>query len=422
MSKRMLAVTWMMPPLVFPRSLQISRIFRALHAQGWSIRALAVPIDLEKNALIDLDLADIYADSYQLDFVEPREEVQPSPPGIKIHRNRNVAQETTLLSKNWVGRATARAGWWIRQEFPKALVTFGQPWVNHQVGLQIKKQFPHVPWIAHFSDPWVDSPYYHGSSQEMEIAKQTEQKVIREADRILFTNEDCADLVMARFPESWRTKVSVIGHSTDETLVSSLEPAAREETRRILHAGNLYEGREPFALLEALAKLAVSGRGVRFTLDLVGSSTAGLVQRVRDLDLSEKVRFSPPEAFMKNLARCKSADLLLVIDAPAARNMFLPSKIFDYLPLGRPMLALTPPIGATAEIFKKLQLPQVSCSDPKEILRFLMMALDSWEQGREAFSVPAPESIVAFRAANRALSWEQEIEKAADRIPRPLFA
>ena len=412
----MLAVTWMMPPLVFPRSLQISRIFRALHAQGWSIRALAVPIDLEKNALIDLDLADIYADSYQLDFVEPREEVQPSPPGIKIHRKRNIAQETTLLSRNWVGRAAARAGWWIRQEFPQALVTFGQPWVNHQVGLQIKKQFPHIPWIAHFSDPWVDSPYYHGSSQEMEIAKQTEQEVIREADRILFTNEDCADLVMAKFPESWRTKVSVIGHCTDETLVSSQEPAAREETRRIVHAGNLYAGREPFALLEALVKLAVCERKVCFTLDLVGVSTPALIQRVHDLGLSEKVRFFPAEPFIKSLTICKRADLLLVIDAPAAQSVFLPSKIFDYLPLGRPLLALTPPLGATAKIFKKLQLPQVNCSDPKEILQILLAVLDSWEQGREAFPVPAPQSMAAFRAANRALSWEREIEKAADRI------
>ena len=46
--------------------------------------------------------------------------------------------------------------------------------------------------------------------------------------------------------------------------------------------------------------------------------------------------------FLESARIAASADVLLVIDAAAEDNLFLPSKLIDYLPLAKPILGLTP--------------------------------------------------------------------------------
>ncbi|HET6866630.1 MAG TPA: hypothetical protein VFH80_12005, partial [Solirubrobacteraceae bacterium] len=50
----------------------------------------------------------------------------------------------------------------------------------------------------------------------------------------------------------------------------------------------------------------------------------------------------------RSLELMRSADLLVVVDAPAELSVFLPSKLIDYLGARRPLLALTPPGAASS--------------------------------------------------------------------------
>src|SRR4029079_14305822 len=38
------------------------------------------------------------------------------------------------------------------------LVTFSHPLVDHVIGVELKRRL-RMPWVAHFSDPWTDSPF-----------------------------------------------------------------------------------------------------------------------------------------------------------------------------------------------------------------------------------------------------------------------
>ena len=59
--------------------------------------------------------------------------------------------------------------------------------------------------------------------------------------------------------------------------------------------------------------------------------------------------------------------MLLVIDAPADDSLFLPSKLIDYLPLGKPILGLTPLRGASADLIRRLGYPVVAPDDEAAI-------------------------------------------------------
>ena len=71
--------------------------------------------------------------------------------------------------------------------------------------LGIKRANPKLPWIAHFSDPWVDGPYaaeLHPVTRRK--WRDNERRVMETADALIFVNEPTASLVMQKYPPSLR--------------------------------------------------------------------------------------------------------------------------------------------------------------------------------------------------------------------------
>jgi hypothetical protein len=104
----------------------------------------------------------------------------------------------------------------------------------------------------------------------------------------------------------------------------------------------------------------------------------GLDGIVRFLD-----RVSPADA----AAIAADADVLLVIDAPSdGPSVFLPSKLIDYLPFRKPILGVTPPIGASASLLRRLGCCVASPADAGEIADALATLIGDWRDGRLAVS------------------------------------
>ena len=43
-----------------------------------------------------------------------------------------------------------------------------------------------LPWVAHFSDPWTDSPYLRGRAAAAAAGGRMEDDVVRERDALVF--------------------------------------------------------------------------------------------------------------------------------------------------------------------------------------------------------------------------------------------
>ena len=61
----------------------------------------------------------------------------------------------------WIGAAARAARRLAAERRFDVLVSFAQPWSDHLVGLRVHRATG-LPWVAHFSDPWTDSPYLDG--------------------------------------------------------------------------------------------------------------------------------------------------------------------------------------------------------------------------------------------------------------------
>ena len=403
--KQLLAISWEMPPLSGPRAVQVTRSLCRLASLGWHSRVVCFGPR---------------SDRYQQDYhVSPEAESGgavrlirvPSPEEWFLVRALwRVCPPLKRLpdeKRVWIGRAVAASRRALAQQPADLLVSFGQPWSDHLIGLRLQRETK-LPWVAHFSDPWVDSPYVRGAAWQRRIWSRMEHDVVAHATRIVFVNDRTAERVMAKYPAAWRNRARVVPQGFDARLTPQAVRLPGTGPLRVVYTGRFYEGvRTPDTLLDALVlmqqKAPLAGR---IAVEFVGGSMERYERRAAQLGLAGVVSFSgrrPPDAAQ---SAASSADLLLVIDAPSdGPNLFLPSKLIDYLPLGIPILGLTPAKGATADLLQRLGYQTVNPSDPGAIAAALTRLLGEHEAGTLAPSldhaaVSAPYDI---RETTRAL-------------------
>jgi glycosyltransferase involved in cell wall biosynthesis len=368
---RLLAASYAYPPLRYPRAIQVARLIAHL---GDDVTVVCA----EEPGEGDRTLLAAYPDHGRRVIRVPW-----SPWSRASAAARNLTLEDRLLipdrHRPWqrdAARAIRRHGLLDRAD---VLVTFGQPMSDHLLGLRlVSRKGPR--WVAHFSDPWVDSAFRSGGRVTRSLNVRLEGKVMARADAVVFTSEETAELVTANYPRAVTAKSHVLPHAHDPTL----QPPARQRPAGLLvrYIGNFYGHRGPEPLFRALRALADAEphalADVRVELvgnrdePLADDALAGLPPRL--------VELRDPVDYVDSLALMRDSDLLLVLDAPGDRSPFLPSKLVDYLGAGRPIVALTPE-GPAAALVRRAGGWHADPSDTQAVAHALGAALTSVRRG-----------------------------------------
>jgi hypothetical protein len=260
------------------------------------------------------------------------------------------------------------------------LITFAQPWADHLIGLSLKKRYPALPWIAHFSDPWVDSPYIAKIKPGVrQMWQEQERAVIAHADAVIFVNTPTADLVMKKYPAEWRSKAHVVPHGYDPDLRDAVAEPSRDTGRmRLVYTGTMFPGmRDPLKILEAIVCLKkILPPECMPVTEFVGMGVTPYRKQAQELGISDLTRFDERVGYLEALRIASRADILLMIDTNMENSVFLPSKIVDYLMLGKPIFALTPRNSASVDALRPLGHVCVDSDEPETIARNLAEVLN----------------------------------------------
>jgi glycosyltransferase involved in cell wall biosynthesis len=378
---KLLAVSFAFPPLAYPRSIQVARLLKYV-----SLRTVLVCADeraARKDPTLEPDAASQLEALLRVPFSVSRALAYANAaahrfrPALWNHWNRRPDNYAT-----WKSAALRAVETYARANLyaPDAIVTFSQPTTDHLIGLELKKRF-RVPWIAHFSDPWVENPFYSTDAPTRDFNLAAERAVCESAERLVFTSAETVELVMSKHPAAWREKARVLPQCFDPRLYPSHASQDAERTRSdddarisddgarivVRHVGNFYGARTPAPLLRALAALAETDesllRGVAF--ELIGVSDPSLVVgEVAESLPAGLVKTTPPVGYRESLRLMSEADGLLIVDAPADISVFLPSKLIDYLGAARPVFGFTPR-GAARTLIERLGGWTVDPSDTR---------------------------------------------------------
>lgn len=381
--KSLLAISWCMPPFLSPRSIQVSRLLTAIAAKGWQIAVLTQFHNNGSGKTLSQQVTAGNSEAYRTIRI-------PGPERHVIYRLWQQLLPSAFhipdRHKGWILPAVQAGLEYIRHHPVRCLVSFAQPVSSHIVGLHLHRETG-IPWIAHFSDPWVDSPYYKPANRRHDRAmRRMEQMIITEANGIIFSTQKTQQLVMRKYSPIYKIWSYVLPHGYDpEAFNIDPAPIKRPEQFDIVHTGRFYKTlRTPEKLLAALHFLKQSGHLPNdLHIHLAGEMPLRYKKMIRHYHLQDTVIYYGELEYHFSQQLAAMADLLLLVDTtgPAGR-VFLPSKLIDYLPHQKPILGLTHPDSPGAELLYKLKCPVVPADDQFAIAAKLIKLREEWKQGK----------------------------------------
>lgn len=244
--------------------------------------------------------------------------------------------------KFWIKPSVKFLTSYLKENPVDLIISTGPPHSMHLIALGLKKKFD-IPWIAEFRDPWTDIDFYHKLRLTRWADKKhrkLELKVLEKADQVVTVSPNCAK-DLSKVPGK---KVEVIHNGFDPEDFEGISHSP-ENFFSIAHFGAFNRDRNPAVLWKVLGKLAEENKTFKekLRIQLIGQTDDSVVQDIQKNGLKKNLvqtEHLPHKKGLEELA--KSQILLLPInDAPNARGI-LPGKMYEYMALKRPILAIGP--------------------------------------------------------------------------------
>jgi glycosyltransferase involved in cell wall biosynthesis len=216
-----------------------------------------------------------------------------------------------------------------------------------------------VPWIADFRDPLAALVFGDRRSYVLAANRKLERQVFKRAAAVVANTEAAAAEWRRRYSHA---KVHAIYNGYDPEHAPSARPVPVRDHKLIVHAGTIYHLRNPNLIVEAMARLRKRGEPEALSAKLLFLGTA---TRSDDINwaLFEQAQQEGWLVLQPAVERAEAqriveeADGLLIVQPHTAVQV--PGKLFEYICVGRPVLAITPRNSAIEDVLTKAVVPHV---------------------------------------------------------------
>jgi len=291
---------------------------------------------------------------------------------------------------SWIPFAIAE----VRRAVGRDTVVFSTaPVSGHVVAAAARKG---QPWIADLNDLWWGNPHRPAGAIRRAVDRVLERRTLTRARALTTVNEVLAQELRRRY----QLPVHALLNGFDPAEFTEASAPLIAGPVELLYAGTVYPGFDLGPLFGALRRgldegsLTPSTLRVRFVGG--GSHRAALEATERGVagfvDATEAI---PRRDLLPQLGRAHALLLPLYENDPYS----LPSRFFEYVGAGRPIIALGPSARLTARIVVEQGLGVVASTEESVYALLLRMIVDS-------DSLPAPALVV-----RRGFTWEHSVDE-----------
>ena len=228
--------------------------------------------------------------------------------------------------------------------------------------------------MADFRDPMVQ-PDYPPNPLTYRAYERVENKTIEHCSGAVFTTPGTLRDYQTRFPHVPASRFHLIENGYDEfsftSMTRSVEQTVKAGRITLLHSGIIYPSeRDPTFLFDALSTLLKQNVISASSLHVIlrASHHEEYLQSLIDrFGIGAIVSLAPPVSYNEALAEMLTVDGLLILQAANCNNQ-IPAKLYEYLRAQRPILALTDPIGDTAQKLRDMGIDTIVPLDSKEAI------------------------------------------------------
>ena len=282
--------------------------------------------------------------------------------------------------KFWIKPSVKFLKKYISKNKVDAIITTGPPHSMHLIGLKLKQQLD-VKWIADFRDPWTEIDYFH----QLPLSKKAinkhhflEQEVLLNADKVLVVGN-----TMNKNYAKFSNNVVTITNGFDGEILADKTKLDTKFT--ITHIGLMNADRNPKMLWEVVTEIISENEDFAkdFKLKLIGKVDASVLEEISTNKLEDNVELVAYVSHNKVIEYQKKSQVLLLLlnNVPSAKGI-ITGKIFEYLMVNRPILAIAPKDGDLAEILNTTNAGNVVDFEDRVTFKNIILELYSkYKQG-----------------------------------------
>ena len=304
----------------------------------------------------------------------------------------------------WYPGALLRSLWIARREGVAAIYSSSPPNSINVLALALERRLG-LPWVADLRDPWTDGlrrrQWYNGNPARQAREERWERLIFDRADHVLVTTDACRDTFLAKYPDCSAERIHLMTNGFDPEDFAHVEQANRFLEPGLLHVtltGNVETMFDAVPFFTAVHELVSADPLARALLrvNFVGTKRQPRYDAfIAEQHLGDVIRFHGYVPHRDSVQYLAESQALMLCQIPRYESAVvkLPGKMFEYLCLRKPVLALTIP-GVTTRILDRARLGLlVAPDDVAGIKTILGRLVDGFSAGRIA--ADADEAYVA---------------------------
>jgi len=281
-----------------------------------------------------------------------------------------------------------------------AIISSYAPIEPHDIALSFKKQHPSVFWLADMRDGMSKNPYLSESEQNKLALKEAEYRNYVSA--ISSVSAPILEEFKAIFPDL--KNLWEIRNGYDHTIQVNRN---FNEIFTMVFAGTFYGKRKPDNFLKVLSRFAAKqGKDFKFKLLFIGTHHNFSVPS----EIIDSVEFIPKVPYLKAIEYMSNADCNLMISPPVNAMGQFTGKLFDYLSVEKPVLALMDKRDVGAKLIEEHGAGFVAeFDDEKETEAGLEFIYTLWKK-RESLSIDPDKT--------KSLHRKYQVQKLAENLTK----
>ena len=268
--------------------------------------------------------------------------------------------------------------------------TSSSPYSDHIIGYYLKRKY-NIPWVADFRDEWTNHAYYSEEYSkipiEYKINRKMEENIVNLSDAILTVTPICVQNYINNFNLE-KNKVILITNGYDESDFSKLEHVKNDKFTLIFN-GSLYKEINPLNIILSINqliddhKINVNNLQVR----LIGTITINIKTLLYENDKYNIIKYCGYLSHNLSLRMASSADILLLIlgESEKVKSVYT-GKLFEYLRLYKPILALSPKGSLVDQLLNVTKSGKnFEYDDINGIKEYILNQYRNWKDGIKKF-------------------------------------
>lgn len=285
----------------------------------------------------------------------------------------------------WIKPSVKYLHSYLKENPVDVVVTTGPPHSMHMIGMKLKKQLPHLKWVADFRDPWTKIFFYkdlHLTKIADKYHHYLEQKVLKNANRIIVVSDNMQTQLSSEISQ----KSFVIPNGFDEDDMLNATAAKLDAAFTISHIGTLTKNQNPSLLWKCLKQICDENDSFKkdLCIQLIGKVDFMVLNDIERNELMESMSFTDYLPHPKAIEKQWQSQVLLLLltngDVETAKGI-LTGKLFEYLAAKRPILAIGPTNGDVANVLGEVNVGKMVNFEDETTLKEVI--LEYYKQYKE---------------------------------------